>query len=86
MGSMTAAQTSITGYSIIPAGQQTARPTRRRVHGDYWNRLVAHVMTRRSIKRAWQARRDAELAGAPTAMTPRDSFTLRHADDELRRI
>ena len=83
---MTAAQTSITGYTIIPAGQQTARPNRRKIRGDHWNRLVLHLETRRSIKRAWKARRDAELAAAPPAISPRDAFTVRHAGDELRRI
>ncbi|MGI9646535.1 MAG: hypothetical protein ACR2O6_14615 [Ilumatobacteraceae bacterium] len=83
---MTAAHTSITGYTIIPSGQRAAQPTRRKVRGNYWQRLVDHHMTRRSIKQAWKVRRDAELAGTPATMGPRDTFTIRHADNELRRL
>ena len=78
---MTAAQSSITGYTVIPAGERLARPDRRRFGTSWWERALANVRSRREVRRTWEARVAAETAST-TVRDPRDAFTVRHAGDE----
>ncbi len=85
-GAMSAAQTSITGFTIIPSTDRVARPRGRRIRPGLLERLVTSLRSSTTERRAWNARVAAERAAAPPFYHPRDVFTLRHPDDEIRRL
>ncbi len=81
---MSASHVSITGYTDIPITDRVEAPTSRR-HADGWVRRTTRSVRRRlMLRRELARRRRIDIATAPPVRNPRDTFILRHADDEIR--
>ncbi len=86
MVDMSKADISVTGFTTIPLSDRVARPTGRRVGRSLIERTLDSYRFNRRHRRAWKAQVTAERAAAPSFLHPRDTFTLRHSTDEVRRI
>ena len=83
MASMSAAHTSVTGFTTIPFGERMARPKGRRIRRSWWERMLLQRRERRAEDRAWNARRSAESADAPSVTHPHDGFSVGHPGAEI---
>ncbi len=81
---MSASQISVTGYTDIPTTDRVAAPTGRRSTAGRVRRATRAVRRRLMLRRELARRRRIDIATAPPVRNPRDTFILRHPDDEIR--